>query len=99
MEGVAGVTVKTFSETFMGQNVNFYVLRLKQSFLLWVGTEATFTTMAAAMNIKFVSECTSNICTSASVMQHLLLYISHFRILNQPVLFFWVMLLMFHPVT
>ena len=64
MEGEAGVAVKTFSETFLGQNVNFYVLRLKQSFLLWVGTEATFTTMAAAMNIKFVSE----ICTSASIM-------------------------------
>ena len=78
MEGEAGVAVKTFSETFLGQNVNFYVLRLKQSFLLWVGTEATFTTMAAAMNIKFVSE----ICIMLICRMHALFCICMYHLLS-----------------
>ncbi len=57
MEAVAetGVAVKNFSETFAGVQVHFYVLRLKQSFLVWIGTDATFSTLAVAMNTRFVS--------------------------------------------
>lgn len=55
MEEAVGLTVRTFSETFVGERVHFYVLRLKQSFLVWVGTDTTFSTLAVAMNTRFVS--------------------------------------------
>ena len=46
--------MKNFSEVILGQQVHFYVLRLKESFLLWVGTDVTFDTLAVAMNTRFV---------------------------------------------
>ena len=53
MEG--GVNVKTFSEVFAGQEVNFYILCMKQSFMLWAGTDLSFSALAVAMNTRFVS--------------------------------------------
>lgn len=55
MEGAAGVAVRNFSEHLLGQQVHFYILRLKESFLLWIGTDLTFKTLAVAMNTRFVS--------------------------------------------
>ena len=54
MEGT-DVAVKTFSEDFLGERVHFYVLRLKQSFLLWIGTGATFKSLAVAMSTRLVN--------------------------------------------
>jgi len=53
MEG--SVRVKTFSQEFEGQEVYFYVLCLKQSFLLWAGPDLSFTSLSVAMNTRFVS--------------------------------------------
>lgn len=51
-----GVAVSTFKELLLEQEVFFYVLRLDQSFLLWVGTEqAGMETLAVAMNTPHVS--------------------------------------------
>ena len=55
MENSSNITVQTFTENFLGQEVLFYVLRLEKSFLLWIGTETTFKTLAVAMNTRFVS--------------------------------------------
>ena len=96
MEDAPGVAVKTFSESFLGQNVHFYVLRLKESFLLWVGTEATFKTLAVAMNIKLTRV---RVLYALQWCINLWLTGPHCRMLNQPVLSFWVTLLMFHQVT
>ena len=54
MEKSDGVAVKTFSEDFLGEHVHFYVLRLKESFLLWIGTAANFRSLAVAMNTRLV---------------------------------------------
>lgn len=52
----SSVRVKTFSQEFEGQQVFFYVLCLKQSFLLWAGTDLSFTSLSVAMNTRFVSQ-------------------------------------------
>ena len=49
------VRVTTFSEVLGGQEVHFYILRMKQSFLLWAGTDGSFATLSVAMNTRFVS--------------------------------------------
>lgn len=54
------VAVKTFSSRLSNQNVHFYVLKLKESYLLWIGTDASFRTLAIAMNSRLDPE---PICT------------------------------------
>lgn len=48
------VRVKSFSEVIAGQEVNFYILCMKQSFMLWVGLDTTFRALSVAMNSRFV---------------------------------------------
>lgn len=51
-----GVSVHTFKERLQQHEVFFYVLRMQQSFLLWVGTEQIgLQTLAVAMNTPHVS--------------------------------------------
>lgn len=56
MEDARGVGVSTFSEVLNGQTVFVYVLRLKQSFLLWIGTELGMNCLAVAMMNAYVCE-------------------------------------------
>lgn len=49
MEDARGVGVFTFSEILNDQTVFVYVLRLKQSFLLWIGSEQSMNSLAVAM--------------------------------------------------
>ena len=51
-----GVDVRTFSEAFFGEQVHFYVLRLRKSFLVWAGYGASFQALAVAMSTRHVSE-------------------------------------------
>lgn len=54
------VRVKSFSEVIAGQEVNFYILCMKQSFMLWVGLDTTFRALSVAMNSRFEAD---PICT------------------------------------
>ena len=51
----SGVSVRTFSEEFTGCEVNFQVLKLKESFLVWIGSDRSFKNLAVAMKTRFVS--------------------------------------------
>ena len=54
----SGVAVTTMKEKILGLEVQFYVLRMKQSFLLWIGTEPPqFEALSVSMLTKFVSAC------------------------------------------
>ena len=44
-----GVGVYSFKEILQGQSVYFNVLRLKQSFMLWIGTAAKMDVLSVAM--------------------------------------------------
>lgn len=44
-----GVGVYSFKEHLQGQFVYFNVLRLKQSFMLWIGTTAKMDVLSVAM--------------------------------------------------
>ena len=51
-----GVSVKTWKEKILGVDVHFYVLRLQQSFLLWVGSKPPqLDALSVAMTTRFVS--------------------------------------------
>lgn len=50
------VAVNTFKEKILGFDVHFYVLRLQQSFFLWIGTEPHLETLSVAMPTRFVSK-------------------------------------------
>ncbi|CAI8032867.1 Proteasome assembly chaperone 4 [Geodia barretti] len=50
------VRVRTFSEVFAGQKVEFYILCMKRSFLLWAGVDGSFSTLSVAMNTRFESD-------------------------------------------
>ena len=56
MEDTRGVDVSAFSEVLNGRTVFVYVLRLKQSFLLWIGTEQGMNGLAVAMKNAYVRE-------------------------------------------
>lgn len=49
------VAVNTFKEKILGFDVHFYVLRMQQSFFLWIGTEPHLETLSVAMPTRFVS--------------------------------------------
>ena len=55
MATTRGVGVYNFSEKLNDTVVFFSVLKLKQSFLLWIGTEATMEGLAVAMRVPSVS--------------------------------------------
>ena len=55
MESPRGVGVYNFSEVLENQIVYFNVLRLKQRFLVWIGTEKKMQGLAVAMKIPSVS--------------------------------------------
>lgn len=44
-----GITTNQFSKSLLGCEVHFLILRMRQSFLLWIGTEPSFKTLAVAM--------------------------------------------------
>ena len=46
--------VQEITQEFFGQSIHVYVLKLKQSFVLWIGSEPTFKTLAVAMNTRIV---------------------------------------------
>ena len=50
-----GVSVNTFKEKILGFDIHFYVLRMQQSFFLWIGTEPNLETLVVAMQTRFVS--------------------------------------------
>ena len=54
MDPPRGVGVYNFSESIQDKNIHFSVLRLKQSFLIWIGTEAMMKGLAVAMNVSAV---------------------------------------------
>ncbi|XP_067906065.1 proteasome assembly chaperone 4 [Heterodontus francisci] len=51
--GVPTLSVHNFSEKLSEQTVHFHVLRMKDSFFLWVGSAPTFSNLAVAMCTKF----------------------------------------------
>lgn len=67
----SGVRVKSFSEVFAGREVNFYILCMKQSFLLWAGTDTSFTALSVAMNTRFV--CHVHPASFVDVLNYLLI--------------------------
>lgn len=57
-----GLAVNTFKEVLQGREVFFYVLRLQQSFLLWVGgSDGEMEVLAVAMNTPHVCNKTLHI--------------------------------------
>ncbi len=50
------VDVKDFSADILGQTVHFHVIKLQQSFLLWVGTRPSMKSLAVAMQTRLVSD-------------------------------------------
>lgn len=50
------VDVKDFSADIEGHTIHFHVIKLQQSFILWVGTKPTLKTLAVAMQTRFVSD-------------------------------------------
>lgn len=48
------VRVKSFSDVFEGKEVNFYILCMKQSFLLWANVDTSFSNLSVAMKTRFV---------------------------------------------
>lgn len=50
-----GVGVSTFKEKILGFDIHFYVLRMKQSFFLWIGREPNLEALSVAMQTRFVS--------------------------------------------
>lgn len=57
-----GLAVNTFKEVLQGREVFFYVLRLQQSFLLWVGgSDGEMEALAVAMNTPHVCNKTLHI--------------------------------------
>ena len=63
--------MKTFSEFLAGQEVNFYVLCMKQSFLIWAGADRSFSALSVAMNTRFVG----HLYSSLIIKLHPLIYI------------------------
>ena len=55
LEGLRDVAVNTFKEKILGFEIHFYVVRMQQSFLLWIGTEPNLEALAVAMPTRFVS--------------------------------------------
>lgn len=53
----SGVAVKEFSKSFLGRPVHFYILKLNQSFLIWIGTNVTFKSLAVGMQSRLVRPC------------------------------------------
>ena len=51
-----GITTNQFSKSLLGCEVHFYILKLEKSFLLWIGTDPSFKTLAVAMNSRLVSD-------------------------------------------
>lgn len=50
-----GVGVSTFKEKILGFDIQFYVLRMRQSFFLWIGSEPNLEALSVAMQTRFVS--------------------------------------------
>lgn len=57
MAGAGEVGVHAFMQTIREERVHFHVLRLKQSFLLWIGTEAKMKSLSVAMKSRIVGGC------------------------------------------
>ena len=51
MESPRGIGVYCFSEEVKGKTVHFNVLRLKKSFMVWLGHEANLQGLAMAVNM------------------------------------------------
>lgn len=61
MESTESIAVSTFTETFLGEDVHFYVLKLKESCFIWIGgASASFKTLVAAVTTRMTTE---PICT------------------------------------
>ena len=58
-----GLAVKTFTEKILDLDVLFYVLRMRQSFVLWIGTEPRLEMLSVAMPTRFVSILPSSLDT------------------------------------
>lgn len=56
MAGAGEIGVHTFMETIEEERVHFHVLRLKDSFILWIGTELNMKSLSVAMKNRTVSE-------------------------------------------
>ena len=55
MESTESIAVSTFAETFLGEDVHFYVLKLKESCFIWIGgASASFKTLVAAVTTRMV---------------------------------------------
>ena len=66
--------MKEFSKTFLGQEVHFHVLKLKQSFLLWIGTNVSFKALAVAMQTRLVCLSACPYCTVIVLLKRDVLY-------------------------
>ena len=56
MAGTGEIGVHAFMETIQEERVHFHVLRLKDSFILWIGTEPNMKSLSVAMKSRTVSE-------------------------------------------
>ncbi len=48
------ITTKQFSKTLMGCEIHFYILRMKQSVLVWIGRISSFKHLSVAMKSRLV---------------------------------------------
>ena len=61
VEESSGVGVSTFKEKILGFDIHFYILRMRQSFFVWIGTEPNLEALSVAMQTRFVSPLTSQL--------------------------------------
>lgn len=66
LELAEGLGVHTFQTEVMNQTVFFQVIKLCDSFHLWVGTSSNFGDMSVAMNTKFSSLPTGSVLIGQS---------------------------------
>ncbi len=64
MEGV--ITTKQFSKTLLGCEIHFYIMRMQQSVLVWIGRDSSFKNLSVAMKSQLVGNRINNI-----MLQHL----------------------------
>ncbi|XP_064393699.1 proteasome assembly chaperone 4-like [Halichondria panicea] len=50
------ITTKQFSKTLLGCEIHFYILRMKQSVLVWIGRISSFKHLSVAMKSRLDSQ-------------------------------------------
>ena len=49
------IQIHNFSDTLLNSTVYFHVMKMQESFFIWIGNKENFDNLAMAMKTKFVS--------------------------------------------